>query len=88
MACPPVEEVVERGLSPMFTTRAGEPVHVSGIAADSVTSVDVVLADNTRQTVSVSGNFFSLDLLEIPQGLRWQGPNGPESYEFPPVPRG
>jgi hypothetical protein len=83
MACPPVEEIAQKGLSLALAMRAGEPVHVSGIAADGVVSVDVVLASGAVRTVPVSSNFFSIDLPAIPQEARWQGPNGPETYTFP-----
>lgn len=86
LVCPPVSEIVERGLSPALVTRVGEPVHVSGVAADGVTTVDVVLGDGQVRTVEVSGNLFTLDVQDVPRAVRWVGPNGPESYQFPPVP--
>jgi hypothetical protein len=88
LACPPVSEIAERGLSPALVTRAGEPAHVSGIAADSVRTVDVVFGDGDVQTVTVADNLFALDVSKVPTAVRWIGPNGPESYEFPPVPGG
>jgi hypothetical protein len=83
LACPPVSEVVEKGLSPVLVTRAGEPVHVSGVASDAVGSVDVVLADGSVETVEVSDNYFAIDLPDVPRALRWTGPGGAETFRFP-----
>jgi hypothetical protein len=82
MACPPVDEIVARGLSPIVFSRRGEAVHVSGVAIDSVTAVEV-LADGRTTTVPVIDNLFTLDVDAWPQGLRWTGPSGPESFSFP-----
>ena len=83
LACPSVEDIARRGLSPAIFTRAGEPVHVSGIASDEVTSVDVVLADGTVKFVPVEQNLFTIDTTAIPRELRWIGPSGPEAFAFP-----
>ena len=83
LACPPVEDIARRGLSPAIFTRAGEPIHVSGVASDEVRGVDVVLANGTVKTVSVEQNLFTLDTTAIPRKLRWVGPGGPEVFAFP-----
>ena len=83
MACPPVDEIVARGLSPAIFSRKGEPVHVSGIATDDVATVEVILGDGGTTTVPVVNNLFTLDVDAWPQALRWTGPNGPESFAFP-----
>jgi hypothetical protein len=87
MACPPVAEIKTRGLSPVLFSRAGEPIHVTGVAADSVTSVDVVLADGSSESVPVIENVFALDVTAWPRGLHWRGPAGPESFDFPQLAR-
>jgi hypothetical protein len=83
MACPPVDEIVARGLSPAVFSRKGEPVHLSGVATDSVATVEVIRGDGSTTTVPVVNNLFTLDVDAWPQALRWTGPNGPESFAFP-----
>jgi hypothetical protein len=83
LACPPVDEIVTRGLSPVIFSRQGEPVHISGVAIDTVETVEVVLNDGHTTSVPVVHNLFTLDVDGWPRGLRWTGPNGPESFSFP-----
>lgn len=85
LACPPIKEIASRGISPVLFSRAGEAIHVSGIAADSVASVDVVLADGTVERVPIVDNIFTLDVTSWPRGLRWEGPTGSASFDFPQV---
>jgi len=85
LACPPVSEIHDRGLSPAITVN-GTDIVVSGVASDEVRTVDVVLADGSVQTVAVASNYFSVPLTQWPQGLRWTGPAGSEQFTFPPDP--
>lgn len=86
MICPPVEHVVEQGLSPGYVKRQGEPVHVFGIATDAVTEAVLLLHDGTTRSVPIADNFFAVDTAAVPLEMRWNGPNGYETFAFPQPP--
>lgn len=84
--CPPVEQVVDEGLSAGYVTRAGAPVHVFGVVSDAVGDVALLLRDGTSQDVAVAENFFAVETAAVPIEIRWIGPDGYRSFTFPTRP--
>lgn len=86
VACPATALLEVTGLSPAINGRLGEPYHVWGIAGDDVSSLVLIEGDGTRVSVTVTDNFFDVETDDWPRSLTWTGPNGPESFTYPPRP--
>ncbi len=82
--CPAASLLVVTGLTPAINGRNGEPYHVWGIAGDDVSSIVLTEADGTRVPVSVTDNYFDVETDDWPRTLTWTGPDGAESFAFPP----
>ncbi|ADB49718.1 hypothetical protein [Conexibacter woesei] len=86
LTCPPVDHVVEQGLSPGYVVREGEPVHVFGVASDAVADAALLLRDGSTRSVTIADNFFAVDTAAVPIEMRWIGPDGYETFVFPTRP--
>jgi hypothetical protein len=81
--CPLADDLVSEGAAPAVFWHADGLVHVTGVATDSVDSVEVVYSDGTVQRLAASDNVLDAQLRERPSVIRWDGPNGREEIRAP-----
>jgi hypothetical protein len=83
--CPLSKDVEDQGLAPSMSWTAQGPVRVSGIASDSVTSVDIVQQDGTVESVAVTNNLLDYSSESAPREIRWNGLDGPHTVVLPHI---
>ena len=83
--CPPNSDVEDHGLAPSISWTAAGPVRVSGIASDAVTSAEIVRADGTSVSVTVTNNLLDYASEAAPREITWTGPDGGHTVVFPEI---
>lgn len=83
--CPLSRDVEDHGFAPSMSWTAHGPVRVTGIASDSVASVDIVQQDGSVDSVAVTNNLLDYSGGHPPQEIRWAGPDGPHTVVLPGI---
>jgi hypothetical protein len=86
LGCSSLRALTVDGTSPAIMGRVGEPIHVFGPASDDVSDLTLVHLDRRTESVTVTDNFYDVETDDWPRSLTWLGPDGLESFDFPPAP--